>query len=283
MSSPNGKEENVSLKLNSEKSDDKQDNSYLANKVYILEKKVEELNNELKKSKRDIETLFNEIKELKGNKVVNNETRGIKNEFRGVKNNKIFNNTNNSHNTHNIHNTNNFYSNIVNYDKIGFIINHLQYSSIFRNRVIHFNLLYRGIRDGDNTLLLHRECDKHKNVIIFLETEQGNRYGGFSHIGWESREVNKWEYPVDDNAFLFSIDKQKVFQAAQGKNKICWVNEDYGLGFYNTLIFYNNFLTKENYNFGTEFGINFYNCSKSDFNSGVEVFKFSELEVFEIY
>ena len=51
ISSPNGKEENVSLKLNSEKSDDKQDNSYLANKVYILEKKVEELNNELKKVK----------------------------------------------------------------------------------------------------------------------------------------------------------------------------------------------------------------------------------------
>ena len=64
-----------------------------------------------------------------------------------------------------------------------------------------------------------------------MKGEQGNRYGGFSNIGWESRD-GKSEYPIDDNAFLFSIDNKKIFKAIKGKNKICWINSDeFGLCF----------------------------------------------------
>ena len=254
ISSPNGKEENVSLKLNLEELTDKEIIHNLVNKVNNLEKKVETLNNELIKNKEDIEILFKEIKELKEKKEIKNEEI-----------------------------TNNIDSKIVNQKEIEFIVNYLQQTSLFLNKKINFNLLYRGTRDGDNTINLHKKCDKYKNVIIFMKSEQGNRYGGYSNIGWESRKINKWEYPIDDNAFLFSIDNQKIFEAIKGKNKICWVNSDeYGLSFFRTLLFYNNFLTKENKNLSNDLSLNFKNCTKKDFNSGLELCKFSELEVFHI-
>ena len=254
ISSPNGKEENVSLKLNLEELNDKEIINNLVNKVNNLEKKVETLNNELIKNKKDIEILFKEIKELKEKKEIKNE--------------KI---------------SNNIDSKIVNNEEIEFIVNYLQQTSLYQNKKINFNLLYRGTRDGDNTINLHQKCDKYKNVIILMKSEQGNRYGGYSNIGWESREKGKLEYPIDDNAFLFSIDNQKIFEAIKGKNEICWIESDeYGLCFYTTLVFYNNFLTKENTNLSYGLSLNFKNCTKNDFNSGLEKFKFSELEVFHI-
>ena len=252
--SPNCQEENVSLKLNLEELNDKEIINNLVNKVNSLEKQVETLNKEVTKNKKDIETLFNEIKELK--KVKESIPKEI---------------------------TNNIDSKIVNYKEIEFIANYLKQTALFQNKEINFNLLYRATRDGDNTINLHKKCDKYKNVIIFMKSEQGNRYGGFSNIGWENRVIGKLEYPIDDNAFLFSIDNKKIFKAIKGKNQICWVNSnEYGMSFYSTLIFYNQFLTQENTNLGSDLTKNFEGCTLKDFNSGLSTCKFLELEAFHI-
>ena len=102
------------------------------NKVESLEKKVEilnceleknkkdseikydNLNNELLKHKKDIEILYKEIKELKEKKVI-----------KGYYNNNID-------------------SKIVNYREIEFIVNYLNKTSLFQHKNINFNLLYRG-------------------------------------------------------------------------------------------------------------------------------------------
>ena len=174
-------------------------------------------------------------------------------------------------------------SKITNEKELAFIINYLKNSSFIKNKNFKFNLLYRGTRDGDDTKNVHKMCCGKKNVIIFMKSEQGKRYGGFSNIGWETRNRN-WEYPIDDNAFLFSLDSQKIFQAQKGNNKICWVSgAEYGLCFYAPLTFYNNFMTKENINLGNETKSNFINCNINEFNSGLVKCKFSELEVFAIY
>ena len=249
--SPNGQEENVSLKLNLEELNDKEIIKNLVNKVNSLEKQVETLNNEVTKNKKDIEILFNEIKELK--KIKDTIPKEI---------------------------TNKIDSKIVSYKEIEFIANYLK-QELFQNKEINFKLLYRGTRDGDDTINLHKKCDKYKNVIIFMKSEQGNRYGGFSNIGWESKD--KWEYPYDDNAFLFSIDNKKIFKAIKGENKICWISGDeYGLCFGSSLIFKNKFLTKENRNLHDEPNLYFEGCTLKDFNSGLTFCKFKELEVFHI-
>ena len=116
-----------------------------------------------------------------------------------------------------------------------------------------------------------------------MRSEEGKNYGGFSNIGWEERPKQKGEYPIDDNAFLFSVDSKKIFNSKKGKNKICWINSDeYGLSFYDSLVFYNKFLTEVNLNFYSMISSNFENCSINEFNSGKQRCKLSELEVFQI-
>ena len=116
-----------------------------------------------------------------------------------------------------------------------------------------------------------------------MRSEQGKNYGGFSNIGWEERPKEKWEYPIDDNAFLFSVESKKIFNAKRGKNQICWGNSDeYGLCFCGSLVFHNKFLTKVNFNIYKMISLYIENCSIDEFNSGKEICKLSELEVFQI-
>ncbi len=157
-------------------------------------------------------------------------------------------------------------------------------SPIINNKNFKFDLLYRGTRDGDNTINLHKKCCGYKNVIIFMKSEEGKKYGGFTNVGWETRNKEKWEYPIDDNAFLFSLDSKKLFKAQKGKNKICWINSnEYGLCFFGALTFYNHFMTVKNTNLGPNLENIFIDCHKNDFNSGLTSCKFSELEVFKIH
>ena len=121
----------MSLKLNLEELNDKEIIKNLVNKVNSLEKQVET-------NKKDIETLFNEIKELKNLKYT------IPKEI-----------------------INNIDSKIVNDKEIEFIYNYLKQIALFQNKEINFNLLYRGTRDGDDTINLHKKCDKYK-MLLYL-------------------------------------------------------------------------------------------------------------------
>ena len=171
---------------------------------------------------------------------------------------------------------------IININEIDFIIKRLKESPLFNNTNIKFELFYRSSRDGEDTVKLHQICDGKKNVIIFMKSEQGNCYGGFSNIGWETRTIDNLEWPVDDNAFLFSLNNKKIFNAIKGKNKICWISNEYGLSFSGSLTFSDKFLTKSSRNLYKEISENFENCTINDFNSGITHCKLSELEVFQI-
>ena len=174
----------------------------LEKEVSLLKEKVNLSENIISQNKKDISYLFEEIKILKTLKNNNDNDKAS------------------------------IDSKITNLNEIDFIINLLKESPSITNKNIHFQLLYRGTRDGDDSTTIHKICDAKKNIIIFMISEQGNKYGGFSNIGWESRQKQEWEYPIDDNAFLFSINRKKIFNALKGKNKICWVNSDeYGLSF----------------------------------------------------
>ena len=116
-----------------------------------------------------------------------------------------------------------------------------------------------------------------------MRSEEGKKYGGFSNIGWETRNLGKYEQPFDDNAFLFSLDSKKLFKAQKGKNQICWISDEYGLCFSGALIFHNQFMTMKKRNLHDNIGKYFIGCNKNDFNSGLNDCKLSELEVFVIH
>jgi hypothetical protein len=60
--------------------------------------------------------------------------------------------------------------------------------SEFRTERLH--LLWRGSRDGFRALAFHRRCDGHANTLTIVRDTNGNIFGGFTPVQWESRVWN---------------------------------------------------------------------------------------------
>jgi hypothetical protein len=51
-----------------------------------------------------------------------------------------------------------------------------------------FSLLWRGSRDGFRARNFHSRCDGHANTLTLIKDTEGNIFGGFTPVEWESRE-----------------------------------------------------------------------------------------------
>jgi hypothetical protein len=59
------------------------------------------------------------------------------------------------------------------------------------------NLLWRGSRDGFTAEEFHRRCDGRANTLTLIEDTDGNVFGGFTPVKWESRtcRIDRIEIP----------------------------------------------------------------------------------------
>jgi hypothetical protein len=64
-------------------------------------------------------------------------------------------------------------------------------------------LLWRGSRDGFGGDEFHRRCDGHANTLTLIQDINGNVFGGFTPVEWESTTSTK----ADDSlrSFLFTL------------------------------------------------------------------------------
>ena len=85
--------------------------------------------------------------------------------------------------------------------------------------------LYQATIDGENAVNFHKKCDKIPNTLIIIKTNGNRRFGGFTSEVWESDIEGKQK--EDKNAFLFSLDKQKIYPIKNYKYAI-YVKNDYG-------------------------------------------------------
>jgi hypothetical protein len=67
-----------------------------------------------------------------------------------------------------------------------------------------FVLLWRGSRDGFNATDFHSRCDGHANTLTLILDTDGNIFGGFTPVEWESAS---WKYKCDNSlrSFLFTL------------------------------------------------------------------------------
>ena len=291
---PNGSEDNVLIELNKKELNDKEIIKQLTSEVKMLKDKRSEIEKiwlEIKNLKNENNIIKEEIKNLKNeNNIIKEENKNLKNENNNIKEEikQLTNKYNQVPKVENIIKNNNLIdSRIINYNEIEFIINYLKNNDIlFKKNGISFNLLYRASRDGDNTQTIHNNCDSKKNILFILLTEQNNIIGGYSQIGWETRN-NNIEYPIDNKSFLFSITKNKIYPAIEGKNKVCWIGSDFGLCFYGTIIMYSKFMTEAKFCIGPSICSCFSNLSSNiELNGGVlknyNNFKLLEYEVYQL-
>ena len=139
-----------------------------------------------------------------------------------------------------------------------------------------FNLLYKGSTDGDTAAEFHSKCDDAEKTLVIVEDNYGNRFGGFTTQDWGGQYMQK----KDDDAFIFSIDKNKAYDVIQGQNAIgCYPN--FGPVFFGCQIrIYDNFLTKG----GTTYkkGLNYKTTEDFELTNGNQNFGVRDIEVYEV-
>ena len=164
-----------------------------------------ELENKLLQKDEEIKILNNKYKEVlnKCNSLENkyNELENIINKYKEklelIKSNNIISPLN---------------SEFLKDTEINFILQRLN----LNYKKIKLGLIFRIEKNNDSTKTFHEKCDGKKNVLVFIETNKNVKFGGFTAIGFNSNS----EFTKDNEAFLFSIDKQKIYNVKKNLNAI---------------------------------------------------------------
>ena len=90
------------------------------------------------------------------------------------------------------------------------------------------------------------------------------------------------DYKIDNDSFLFSYNLKKIYPVIIDKKVICHINNYYGLCFFGSLVFQNNFMSKQNNDVnGGETSFTGFS-TKYEMNGGERKFIAQELEVFQL-
>ena len=302
---PNGKSQLIEMKLERILLDSNQMINYLHEKIRSIEKsiknseecakeeknkyesEIKELKDNLDKSKDEI-TKFKEIivnfnKELSSLKEENKKIIREINLLRKNKFSVMSNNIQDESNEPVVKLTSITSKIIVSINTINFIIDYIkQNDKTFLFKEI--KLLFQGSRDGDRTKTCHELCDNKKNVLIIMKSDFGYIYGGYSKIGFKmNKNINDWEYKIDNNSFLFSINLKKIYPVIKDKEVIANKGEDFGLCFDKSLSFHDKFMEKD-FNKIEKKIKKMFNGIENNFemNGGKDTFICKELEVFQL-
>ena len=144
------------------------------------------------------------------------------------------------------------------------------------NSQIILYLNYKATIDSDKASVFHKECDEAKSTLVLIKSKNGKRFGGYTSCSWKGDSKVK----KDENAFLFSLDKMKVYPIISGQDAIgCYPeNGPVFMGF--------QILIKDNFfkNGGTTYlkGINYNTEEDYELTGGLKEFEVEEIEVYEV-
>jgi hypothetical protein len=68
-----------------------------------------------------------------------------------------------------------------------------------------FSLLWRGSRDGFGARNFHNRCDGHANTLTIILDTNGNIFGGFTPVEWESRTIKCYRPDPSRKTFIFTL------------------------------------------------------------------------------
>ena len=141
---------------------------------------------------------------------------------------------------------------------------------------VTLNLLYKATVDSDKAEAFHKKCDKAERSIVLVKSSNGKRFGGYTSCDWTGNNIDK----KDDNAFVFSLDKMKIYEVIKGEDAIgCY--HKYGPVFLGCQIrIYDEFFERG----GTTFqkGLNYYTEEDYELTGGIREFQIDEVEVYGV-
>ena len=103
-----------------------------------------------------------------------------------------------------------------------------------------FKIIYKATEMGDKAATFHQQCDNLEISLVLIEPVRGMRFGGFTTKSWKGN----CEQKVDNDAFVFSIDKNKIYDVIKNEMAMgCYPK--FGPVFFGCQIrIYDNFFTK---------------------------------------
>ena len=190
---------------------------------------------------------------------------------------------NNEKNKEEAHSEHEVDSLIFNSQDIHLISDRLTNKEELKDRNVIFNLIYRASRDGADANSYHKMCDGKSNTVSVVQTVKGNKFGGYTEIQIESGSMGY----KDPNSFVFSLNKQKIYENLNKNGLVIRHYRDYGPYFVGGFItfdsqFYSN---NNNYVYDRSSSSNFFpkNEKEYEINNGEQFYAIRELEVFEIF
>jgi hypothetical protein len=160
-----------------------------------------------------------------------------------------------------------------------------------------FTLLWRGSRDGFRARDFHNRCDGHPNTLTVILDTNGNIFGGFTPVEWESRKWNGKKGSENNcrkadpslKSFLFTLKNPHNVPArrfalnAQRQHKAITCRSTWGPCVGD--IWVHDSCNANTFSPTYRFGLIYHNdtgLDRSAFFTGSRKFQVKEIEVFEI-
>ena len=141
---------------------------------------------------------------------------------------------------------------------------------------VRLNLIYKATLDSDKAAVFHNKCDFATKSLVLVKSTNDKRFGGYTTCSWEGNSIEK----KDDNAFVFSLDKMKIYDIIPGEFAIgCYPK--YGPVFLGCQIrIYDEFFKKGGTTF--EKGMNYNTEEDYELSGGLKNFQIKEIEVYSV-
>jgi hypothetical protein len=150
-----------------------------------------------------------------------------------------------------------------------------------------FTLLWRGSRDGFKAKEFHRRCDGHANTLTVILDTNGNIFGGFTPVEWESH--GSYTADPSQKSFLFTwknphnCPARRFALKAKEKELAIWCDIEKGPSICDTVV--SDACNANTDSSTSSFGSHYINDTGLDgttFFTAGEHFQVKEIEVFEI-
>ena len=167
-------------------------------------------------------------------------------------------------------------------EEIELLTNRLTSKGFNKKQKVIFNLLYRASRDGDSPKTYHNKCDGKVNTLCIIQTIKGCKFGGYTEAMIKSN--NNYD-DKDQNAFVFSLNKMKIYENMKKDNNAVCHSPNWGPIFRSDAfaVWDKDFFSYHNHRVGTRSQSNFGIMNEDyEINNGDEYFSIKELEVFQI-
>lgn len=144
------------------------------------------------------------------------------------------------------------------------------------HKKLTLNLLYKASVDSDKAEVFHRKCDNIPSSLVLVKSSNNKRFGGFTTCNWSGNEIDK----PDKDAFIFSLDKLKMYDVIPEKNAIgCYPGLGPTFSGYQIKIYDNAFE-----NGGSTYlkGHNYNTTEDFELTGGMQKFGVEEIEVYGV-